>query len=578
MPAPAGKLTEAPVVLVTLEHAGRIWRLASSTVDVVDRFGVTHHYEGRISDSDVYEEAVPFSFEVGGAIPIEFVPPDSFAALQDEGASPSSVSGSVAQWSRGTRLEEAVERVRGVVDVLSWGARGEAARVSIAPQDPADDQSTYPPENQTINDTTWYTPGGIRSYDEDAVGGRAYPTVFGKNGLMRKRAGFTTVAASPAYKVFAANSALVHTTPFHNAQGNQIIINRPGGPGNPVAPSWTVWWLIAGHWTYPKLQVGTADYRVTLHDSDGNSEWAYLYFAHDALGQVVALAGKNSFSSLNPSAAEFWVSFDDGALGNYRYDGPMLTAGELLRWILERSSKPVDWTRARGPLGQLSAYKLAGYWDQSVSPWAWAGDNLSPLLPVSIRSGPEGVFPAIWRIDATAADAKYHLVDGLDCHIEEEPKQLALEDLFSKVTLEYARSLRTGSVFGRKTFGGDRDTVNDSPSLHTRRADLFFAKQAPGSSTGKVPRVESTDLISGDDVTADLVASFLAQVYSGAWTDIHAISDGLHHRSYFLRLEPCEVVTITSARYGFDRRVAHVRKAGRAGSIAYVDLLLFPLP
>ena len=55
MPSP-GPLTEAPVVLLTLTHAGRTWRHSSRPVDVLD--GSTwRHYRGGMAPLDVYEEA-----------------------------------------------------------------------------------------------------------------------------------------------------------------------------------------------------------------------------------------------------------------------------------------------------------------------------------------------------------------------------------------------------------------------------------------------------------------------------------------------------------------------------------------
>ena len=49
-----------PVVLVTIEHAGRLWRLSSRPLDVVDGDGVSHLYRGGLAPLDVYAEAIPF--------------------------------------------------------------------------------------------------------------------------------------------------------------------------------------------------------------------------------------------------------------------------------------------------------------------------------------------------------------------------------------------------------------------------------------------------------------------------------------------------------------------------------------
>lgn len=580
MSSPDGTLTSPPVTLLELEHGGRLWLVSTDTVDIQDEDGRWRHYEGLLSECDVYQEAIPFSFEVAGRIDCEAYMPGSFAALQGEGEDPGLLTGEVAQWRRGDAWESRERIVQGRVVVQSWGSATEPVRMSISPQDPADDQSVWPPPSQIISDQTWNTPvPSARDHDEDTVGGRAYPTVFGKAGLLHKRAGIATVAAVPAYPVIAANPVLVMKTPFHDAAGKQIIISD----GNPPGPSWTAWCVIAGHWIWPQLEPGTSDYRVTLHGADGSSEWAYLYFCTDALGQVVALAGKNAFTpgtGLYSGAGivagnAYWCSFDNGAMGNLDMSGPMTDAGELLRWVLERAGSPVDWRRTGAVLRQLSAYILAGYWDASVGPWPWASDNLRPLLPISIRPGPDGVFPVVWNFRATAKDAVAHLVDGLNCTLEGEPVQDGEEDVISSSSIEYATSKRTSASYGHKTWGGAElpTGAHETASLHTRRAGLSLQSQLE-------PRVEAltTDLVCGDAQTADLVMAWRTQVYSKTWTYLHAVSDGLHHRGELSKREPGDVVTVTSARLGYVRRVAHVTRPGWVGALCYNDLVIFPEP
>lgn len=582
MPGPAGLYTKPPVALLTLEHAGRVWRVASKTCDVQDADGRWHHYKSGIGDYDIHREAVPFSFEIAGQIDVEAVVPESFSDLQALGEDPAAITGEISLWREGDPWESRERFQSGPVTVQSWGSATEPARLSLLPADPSQDKRTYPPESQVISEETWYTSGGLRSYDEDTAGGRPYPQPFGRVGRMLKRAGIATMPGSPAYPVVAAGDVLEHRTPFHDASGKQIVITDiPGNPSPPVfpAPGWfRNYVLIAGGWVWPQLQPATLDYRVTLHGSDGSSEWAYLYFARDALGQICALAGKIGFTS--PSGLyggsgivpgnEYWVSFDDGSLANRWWSGAVRDAGELLQWVFELCQRPMDWRRTSAALTALRQFRLAGYWDQSCDPWAWAADNLQDLLPISMLSGADGVYPMIWRVHATASDAIVHLVDGLDCTVEDGPLQEGEDRVVASAAITFATALSTGADLGRKALGTDPDPddVQASASLHSRRAGLAWPDR---------DETLSTDVICDDAQTADLVLAWRAQVFGRPWTVLHVVGDGLHHRRLG-HLEPGDVVTITSERCGFDRRVAHVRRAGWAGAIAYVDLFIFQEP
>ena len=566
MPGPQGEYTEPPIALLTLEHAGRTWRVAYQACDVLDKDGVWHHYQGGLAEADIHREAIPFSFEMVGQIDLEAIMSGDFAALQAEGDNPSTIVGEIALWRRGDGWDDRERFQKGVITVQSWGNAAEPARFTIAPQDPADDNSVWPPVTQTITDQTWYTAGGLRDHDEDEVGGRAYPQVFGRMGLVTKRGGPATIDAVPAYCVRADAPVFVHETPFHGPTGQQIVITDFNVP--PPSPL-TTYYLIAGHWIWPHVRPATLDIVVTIHDNAGASSECYLYFAEDGRGQIVALAG-DEVVPVPLAGTERWASFENGSMGNERYDGPMRDAGELLSWILARTSREVDWRRSSAALRQLGAFHLAGYWDQSCSPWRWGGDHLSELLPVSICGGPDGTYPLVWRWTASARDARVHLVDGLNCTVEGDPVQEGEDEILSSSRITYATSLRTSSTYGEKGWqpAPDPPTVHDSASLHTRRAAL--------ASGGRDELIE-TKIICDDAATADLVLAWRTWAFSAARTRLHVVGDGLFHRQLG-HLEPGDVVTITSERLGYSERVAHVARAGWIGSLAYADLLLFPEP
>lgn len=573
MPAPQGPLTVAPITLLTIQHAGRTWRLAERQVDIQDRDGEWHHYLGGMSPADVYREAnLPGEGVSPSRIDAEVILPGSLAAYQSEGESPSGMTAEVVKWAPGTRLEAAERIQQGRVTVQRWGSETEPARISIAPSDPADDTATWPPASWKIGDETW-AETGLLDHDEDTVGGRVYPTVFGKAGLARKRAGFASIPYVPAYPVRADGTQFVDRTPMHGG-GAQITNNNPAPP-SPIDS----YYLVAGHWIWMQLWShggGTSpDYTVTMHDETGTSARCYLYFVRDALGQIVAVAGDEIAAPpvLAAYPATRWASFDDGSMPDQWWDAPMVGAGEILRWVLERSSIKVDWRRTGSVMRELSAFRLAGYWDQPCSPWAWIADQLLPWLPVGICVGPDGVYPVLWRLDATAKDSILDIVDGRGYTVEGEPEQDNEGEILSSSSVEYATSANTAASYQRSKFGGpaEAETARDTPTLHTRRAESAWDQERT-----RAEEIDS-DLMCDDNQTADLVQSWRTLYRAGPITRLHVTGDGLHERRLGM-LEPGDVVTITSSRLGYSSRVAHVTRAGWVGAIAHADLVILSAP
>lgn len=89
------------------------------------------------------------------------------------------------------------------------------------------------------------------------------------------------------------------------------------------------------------------------------------------------------------------------------------TLGELLMWLLTRSNRRVPYGEWQGVANLLTS-PVAGYIDAEVSPWEYLLNEVLPLCPVSLRYGPSGVHPVLWRWWATADDALWDLEHGVD--------------------------------------------------------------------------------------------------------------------------------------------------------------------
>ena len=105
---------------------------------------------------------------------------------------------------------------------------------------------------------------------------------------------------------------------------------------------------------------------------------------------------------------DLWVAWDVSSGGVIDVGGRAIEgAGDLIEYMLRRSSLRWDAGRVAAVKPLLNSYKLAGYIqpdpDERISPWDWLRREILPLLPVGVRSGPEGVYLIAFDPDGAAA-------------------------------------------------------------------------------------------------------------------------------------------------------------------------------
>lgn len=217
-----------------------------------------------------------------------------------------------------------------------------------------EDRGRIIPAVWRINSTTWPTAsaGNI---------GKVYPLVFGSPG--RLGAGVDTLKGSPTYAV-----------------------ETSGGSATTL--------LIAGH--------SVAATSITVSDADGSQDVFTVSHRADALGNVCAVVDvTGATGTFDRTGSEFWVAWGPSALSN---GGPSLVdtaraqtvtgLGSLLTYLLQRSTIPVDYGRCESARQQLDRIEIGGYVnDPDAKPWDYIADELLPLAPMSVRRGPDGVYP-----------------------------------------------------------------------------------------------------------------------------------------------------------------------------------------
>jgi hypothetical protein len=204
-----------------------------------------------------------------------------------------------------------------------------------------------------------------------------------------------------------------------------IIIGTPGGSAASGSPARHIAYLedattgaislvflLAGH--------AVAATSVTLRNTNDDTS---------AVATVVniTLRGTQIAVGLLPIAAltlnyvgPITVTWDAGGGLLDETGGVLDTAGDYLAWLLRLTEQQVDHGRTNAARDALRAFRIATYLDESVTVADYIREAVLDIVPVSLAVGPRGVYPYVWRWDATSEDAVAHFDVTEDPDIERE--------------------------------------------------------------------------------------------------------------------------------------------------------------
>ena len=395
--------------LLTIEWGGVTYRWSTRPCAPVDADGTIHVFDGQIGDVDL-----TLSFELFAtapelvSVPFSLLFPVDVALRVARGFDLATATGELALWVDGTAWEDRRVLLNGDVVNPSYGADAEPVDFSLE-QPPFSDAGSLIASTAVVSDDTWNDRLGDQAVGTD---GLAYPFIIGAPGY------YDTLSSGPT-----------------GTSGSRAIVVDDGS-GNADTL------LIAGH-----PVVGT---RCRIF-STTNNETFDITVTTDGLGLPVSVVDVTSAGTLTRSGTDYWVVWQDGASGTVQggfpgiYDTPFLEgAGDVLLFMLQRSTLTVDVGRCQAAAALLNHIKIGAMIDEPVTPWDWLTDNLLPLLPMSLVSGPDGVYPVVWRYDATTTDAVIALTEGEQVERTSPVEyEQARRDVYNEFRLSYAKRLRT---------------------------------------------------------------------------------------------------------------------------------------
>ena len=137
-------------------------------------------------------------------------------------------------------------------------------------------------------------------------------------------------------------------------------------------------------------------------------------------GSMLALGFTDPATSTLTFSPTQQVTWNDGAGLVDEANGPLKTAGDFIAYLLRLTEQQIDYGRLNAAREALRAFKIGTYLDEAITVADYIREAVLDIVPVSLAVGPRGVYPYVWRWDATAADAVAHFDTTEDPDIERE--------------------------------------------------------------------------------------------------------------------------------------------------------------
>ncbi|MCP3958831.1 MAG: hypothetical protein GY719_13340 [bacterium] len=593
--------------LLEVRWAGRAFRWSVEPVEAVDGDGARWTYAGGLEVSfgasfDLFRESPGHV-----SLPFDLVFPVDVAALVQAGHDLAAATGELSMWAPGRLWEQRRVVLEGRLTAPEYGAAGEPVSFSLE-ENPFEDRALIPDARARVTLATWV------HHDAD-VRGRYYPLVFGAPGVFTEphgRLGKTSgspgllvdtrlfnkggtsylliaghrVAASHVRVVdydaddgegAAATFAVEHVP---DGLGRTVAVVRIGSPGSTVPVK-----VAAGHEYWVRWEGDEDPAETAGLVGDGAQPGSAASVSRvapvpiDELGSGSSGSGggqlgledllpdednEEPVETMFTGGASSVEPITDGALLNRRRDGALFGAGELLRYMLALSTLRLDTGRFAAIEPFLNRFQVSGFLEEPVSPWEWLEDQLIPLLPISMATGPGGLYPILWRADAGESDAVAELVAGPDLQ-RDGPVSYPSKDVVNEIRLDYAVRADSGDFMRSATVTGeDVGTFDRFTTVYSRVSRRRY---------GKKEEAMETEIVY-DTATAKLILSWQVRARGFPWRELSYEADPRR----WGWLTRGTVVTLTDLDLHFERQVALVRDRSWDGHHLELTFLLLDDP
>jgi hypothetical protein len=148
-----------------------------------------------------------------------------------------------------------------------------------------------------------------------------------------------------------------------------------------------------------------------------------------------------NWSSKPEAAEQDWFAIFDGTAA-----GLPNGAADMLAILLSHGGGAVDYASIENVRGHLRGYTFDGVLEARVAAEALLYQSILPLLPIALTPSLFGLSIVPVRLDATAADARFELVEGRDFDQVGRPQYRRSSEIANAITFRYAPNRRSGKT------------------------------------------------------------------------------------------------------------------------------------
>ena len=475
--------------------------------------GATRYAGGMDFNGEVPDGIDPFGDspdEKRVEVTLDPPPGKTWAELAEAGIPLAAGRGLLSLWVEGE--DDLMVFVDGVVKEPAYAGGGEPATFTLA-EETDDDAGTFPPALARVTTTTWPN-------TTDKADGEPYPWVIGEPGD-------GVIFTAPA--------------PFVDSVNNYLLI-------------------ACG-------EVDAANV-VVLNETTGSSATVAVQQQSDGLGNVVSYVDITAAGiGIDVDASYFtsWGGPNGGGMLNP--DGSLMVGfGDVLRWMLSFSRKRIDRGRLAAALPFLNGFRMdtviAADPESRFAPWDWIADHVLPLVPVSVRSGPDGIYPAVFRWDATASDAAVEIqattadfgARGGVVHAERvsDVTWTPRGKVANELALSFAHDPVGDAFSGRRTLTGDpaRASVDPVATMNLYCHNSRNSYRGPNGEPLTIVKEEETEVVWDRGTVASILAWWARRYALQARLVQYEVAADV-----VCNVEPGDVVLLSDAEMGWTRRV-----------------------
>ena len=375
-------------------------------------------------------------------------------------------------------------------------------------------------DNGRIIPSTMSIQSEVTTASETPHDGKPYPLVFGTPGTYQDSDGTSRYfPGSPAY--------ILNYTTSGSAAGSATRL------------------LIAGHHVNAKT--------VMIINNIGDKKDFAVVNGTDQLGRNIAYCAVTFDSGVFDNREEpYWVNWRDAEGSNYgggirnpwRLNQDLNGAGDVIRYVLQFSTLEVDHGEFAAVSDYLNKFKISGYIsDFEASPWDWVSE-LSKVLPISIRNGPNGLYPIVHDVRALQSYGVSITASPEFQQISAVQVEAGLSEIYNSISIGYAFNANENSPCRYGVTGIKQSGDPSSFSTDTTRASIARYGQ-------RWKRVESAYVY--DRSTAQKIIKYISDTEALPAQSVRYLAAP---RFAFLMLG--DIVSLTDSNLGFTNQSCFV--------------------